>query len=75
VSDPSIAELARAITRLEGRETRYVSKDVYERDLKEIRADIHEIKDSVRWATRGVLGVFIAVVADIIIRVATQGIP
>jgi hypothetical protein len=75
VSEPTIAELQRSLNRLERRQDGYVSKEVYERDLKEIRIDVGEIKDSVRWATRGVLGVFIAVVADIIVRVATQGIP
>jgi hypothetical protein len=47
---------------------------VYERDLTEIRHDITEIKDSVRNATRGVLGVFVAIVADVIVRIATQGL-
>lgn len=75
MSEPTIAELQRSLNRLERRQDGYVSKEVYERDLKEIRIDVGEIKDSVRWATRGVLGVFIAVVADIIVRVATQGIP
>ena len=71
----TVAELARLVHDLKDAQRGYVSKEVYERDLKEIRNDIHEIKDSVRWATRGVLGVFIAVLADIIMRVATQGIP
>jgi hypothetical protein len=71
----TVAELARRVEDLRSAQRGYVSKDVYERDLKEIRNDVHEIKDSVRWATRGVLGVFIAVITDIIMRVATQGIP
>jgi hypothetical protein len=74
MDDVTTSELNRRVEELGRRFSDYTRKDVYERDMNEIRHDITEIKDSVRAATRGVLGVFIAIVADVIVRIATSGI-
>lgn len=52
-------ELARRITIIENR---LVSKDVYERDIREIREDTSEIKDTLKWAMRLLVGQFLALV-------------
>ena len=75
MEEVSIPELTRRVEGVERRFTDFARKDLYERDLAEIHKDISDIKESVKWATRGVLGVFIAIVADVVVRVATQGLP
>ena len=58
-------EIKRALAMLQ---TQSVSKELYERDMAEIRADLHEIADSQKWLTRLLAGNFLAVV----ILLATQ---
>lgn len=67
------AEMARLITRLEREHRDFVSAAVYERDMKEIRDDIKEIKDSLRWMLRGVVSLFFVVLVQLVISLATQG--
>lgn len=75
VDEPTLGELARAIERNERRFNDFVQKAIYDRDIGEIRQDISEIKGTVTWAARGVGLVFIAVIVDIIVRVAVTGAP
>lgn len=52
----------------------YVQQALYDRDMAVVKADIGEMKDTLKWAARGVGGLFIAVIIDIIVRVATSGV-
>lgn len=65
MTEMSPIELTRAINRLEGELGRKVPNVVYERDLNELRADIREIKESLKWATRFIAGLFVTLVVQL----------
>ena len=52
----------------------YVSKELYERDVVEIKADISEMKKSQEWMMRLLVTQFFALVVASIIFVATRGV-
>lgn len=68
------AEVSRAIQRLETGQRSFVSKDVYERDLKELRGDLNEIKESQKWAMRLLVSNFLGLIVAVVIFLATRGI-
>lgn len=73
MDDVTLPELTRRVDEQGRRFADYARKDIYERDMNEIRNDLGDIKSTVTWAARGVGGVFIAVIIDIIVRVVTSG--
>lgn len=69
----TLPELARRVESHDRRFNDYVQTALYDRDIREIRDDLTEIKGTVKWGVRGIGGVFIAVIIDIIVRVVTSG--
>lgn len=61
----SLAELARNQERLEAKQDTLVPQAVYDRDMEEIRGDIREIKDSLKWGTRYTAGLFVMVILQL----------
>lgn len=74
MSEMSIAELARLVDRIEKRQDGYVSTEVYERDLKELRNDIGEIKESQKWMMRLMVSQLFGLIVAVVMFVVTQGI-
>jgi hypothetical protein len=72
------AELVRRLEviekNVERRHYDYVSKEVYQRDILEIRTDIAEIKKSQEWMMRLLVTQFFGMVVAVIVFVATRGI-
>ena len=68
----TLETLALRVAILEGRFDERVSKEVYQRDLKEIHADIGEIKDAQRWANRLIIAQFLALMVGLILFLVTQ---
>lgn len=63
------AELTRAVTTLERRQLDYVSKELYERDMHEIRDDIKEISDGQRWMMRLLVTQFFGAIIALVVFV------
>lgn len=72
------AELVRRVESIEKSVDRrhydYVSKELYERDVVEIKADISEMKKSQEWMMRLLVTQFFALVVAVIVFVATRGV-
>lgn len=66
----SLAEITRWIDRHDANHRSMVSKEVYERDMSELRSDISEIKESQRWAQRLTITILIGLIVQIILQVA-----
>lgn len=64
-------ELARRLTRLEADS---VSSDVYERDLRELKENIGEIRDSLTWAMRLIVGQFVSLVLALLLFLAQNNL-
>lgn len=60
-------ELSRAVDSLERRFSDYVRKDVYDGDVRGIREDVAEIKDSQKWMQRLLVGNFVTLVVALIL--------
>lgn len=58
------AEMSRAIRRLE---LNTVSKELYEANLRELREDIHDIKEAQTWAMRLIVSQFVVLVLAVIL--------
>jgi hypothetical protein len=69
------AEVARALRRLEGEHRNFVTREVYERDMKELREDVKEIKTTLNKAMWGIIGLFLAIVVQVVVAVASRGFP
>ena len=72
MSEVSLSELERRVNDMGRRFADYARKDIYERDMNEIRHDIAEIKDSQRWAMRLIAGQFVALVLALLIYVVQR---
>ena len=59
---------------VERRKYDYVSKELYERDVVEIKADISEMKKSQEWMMRLLVTQFFALVVSVVVFVATRGV-
>lgn len=74
MDDVTLPELTRRVESHERRFNDYVQTALYDRDIREMRSDIAEIKDTVKWGVRLIGALFIGVIVDIIVRVATSGV-
>lgn len=52
-----------------------VSKEVYARDLKEIKDDLERIETTLRRATAGIVALFFGIIAQLVVYLATLGVP
>jgi hypothetical protein len=72
------AELVRRVesmeTEIKRRHYDYVSKELYERDIIDVKGDIGEIKRSQEWMMRLLVTQFFALVIAVVVFVATRGI-
>lgn len=66
----TLSELQRMVERQERRFADFVRTDYYIRDMNEIRGDIHEIKESQKWAQRLTITVLIGLVVQIVLLFA-----
>lgn len=62
-------EVVRRLESVERRFNDYTRKEVYERDMGEIRTDISEIKESQKWAMRLIAGQFVALIVALLVFV------
>jgi hypothetical protein len=67
MSDMSPAEIERRLIDHGRLIDRRVNIDVYDRDRKQDREDIGEIKDALRWANRLILGQFAALIVAVLV--------
>lgn len=67
MSERTLPELSRAVDSLERRFSDYVRKDVYDGDVRGIREDVAEIKDSQKWMQRLLVGNFVTLVVALIL--------
>lgn len=74
MDDVTQGELVRRLDTIERRQYDFVSKDVYERDINEIRGDTREIKESQKWAARLIIAQFVTLIIALVI-IAIQGMP
>lgn len=70
--DVTLPELARRVDGVERRQSEFVRREVYEKDVKNLHEDITEIKDGQKWATRLIVGQFLALVIALLIWVIQQ---
>ena len=49
---------------------RFVRRDIYARDLKNVEQDVAEINDSIRWALRLVVAQFFGLIVTLIVVIA-----
>lgn len=72
------AEIVRRVESMEKaverRQYDFVSKELYNRDVVEIKADIAEMKKSQEWMMRLLVTQFFALVVAVIVFVATKGV-
>lgn len=68
------AELTRAYERLDRQRDAFVSKEVYARDIDELRVDISEIRDFQKWLMRLMVANLFGLVVSVLIFVVTRGI-
>jgi hypothetical protein len=66
MSEVTLAEVNRRVDGHERRFNDYVRADVYERDMKELREDIAEIKGDLKWATRFIAGQFVTLIIGLL---------
>jgi hypothetical protein len=59
---------------LERRHLDKVSKDIYERDIREIHGDIREIKESQKWSSRLIIAQFVTLIVALVVLALTRGI-
>lgn len=69
MTEVTIPEMVRRLESVERRQSGYVSKEVYDRDHREMRQDVGEIKDSQKWAMRLLVGQFVALIVGLLILV------
>lgn len=74
MDDVTQGELVRRLDTIERRQYDFVSKDVYERDINEIRGDTREIKESQKWAARLIIAQFVTLIIALVV-IAIQGMP
>lgn len=74
MSDMTAGEIARAFQDNKDAHRGFVSKDIHETVIAELRADISEIKESQKWAMRLLVSNFLGLVVAVVIFVATRGI-
>jgi len=74
MEEVTLHELQRNVRRLEDRLPGFVPRELYDRDLHEVRADIREIKEGQRRLIWMVVGVLTTVVAQIIVGLVTTQI-
>lgn len=74
MDDVTQGELVRRLDTIERRQYDFVSKDVYERDINEIRGDTREIKESQKWAARLIIAQFVTLIIALVV-IAVQGMP
>ena len=58
----TIPELSRAVREIRRTQDQLVTKELYERDIREIHEDTGEIKDTLKWAMRLLVGQFLGLV-------------
>ena len=75
MDDVTQGEIVRRLDTLERRQYDFVSKDVYERDIKEIRGDTREIKESQKWAARLIVAQFVTLIIALVIIALNGGLP
>lgn len=63
----TLPEIARRVESNERRFADHVRVEVYDRDMKELREDISEIKSDMKWATRFIAGQFVTLVVALIL--------
>lgn len=73
--DVTQAELARRFDSLERRQRDFVSKELYERDMSELKTDIAEIRESQKWSARLIIAQFVTLVVALVIIAVNGGIP
>jgi hypothetical protein len=75
MSEMTTAEIERAFQRLEKSHNDFVPKEVYDRDMRELREDVREIKTTLNKAMWGIIGLFLAIVVQVVVAVASRGLP
>lgn len=62
-----MAELVRAFGEIKRRQSDFVSREVYNLEVKGMRDDVAEIKESQKWAMRLLVGQFVALVVGLLL--------
>jgi hypothetical protein len=72
--DLSPGEIRRQLDTLERRQFNLVSKEIYERDIREIHSDIAEIKESQKWSGRLIIAQFVTLIIALIVIAVTRAV-
>ena len=68
----STGEMLRRIESVEARlDGHYVLSVVYKRDVAEMKSDLHELKESSKWATRLIVTQFVAAFVGLVVWLVT----
>jgi hypothetical protein len=75
MTEMTVAEMSRAIERLETAQRYFVTKEVHQAVIDALREDIAEIKSDLRWMMRGIIGLFVAGVIQVVFLIVRGGLP
>lgn len=74
MEDVTQAELVRRLDALERRQSSFVLRELYDRDVIDMKGDINEIKSSQQWATRLIVAQFVMLLVALVMLGVTGGI-
>jgi hypothetical protein len=75
MNEMTLAEMSRVIARHESEHRGFVTRELHDQIVADLRADVREIKESLRWAMRGILSMFLAIVVQVVMFFVAQGPP
>lgn len=68
----TLSEIERWLDRHDTTHDRFVSKDLYDEQIRSLREDISEIKENQKWTTRLVITQLVGIVAAVLIYLVTN---
>jgi hypothetical protein len=75
VSEMSAAEIARAFAANNREHDKFVTRDLHDQVVRELREDMREVKASVNKLIWAIMALFFTIVGQVIVSVMRAGVP